>query len=204
VTYYEAQGGIKEEAQAAATKSGTESIDLSRLPFYSEAMLQGLIPWVECESPTYNASAVNRVMDIVGHDFMLAGGRVERISGRQGFGDCLRISFPHPKAGQPGILILGHLDTIHPVGTLARFPLRREGPNCWGPGIMDMKAGIFLTLEAIRQLSRTSIPTPLPVAVLLTSYEEVGSPSTRDLIEAEARATCMYLFRSEPKVAVPP
>jgi glutamate carboxypeptidase len=168
------------DAKAVTVQSAQLSA-VSGLVFDSEAMLQGLRPWVECASPTYDAAAVNRAMEMVGRDFFLAGGHVERIPGRMGFGDCLRITFPHPRAGQPGFLILGHMDTVGlPV------PWRREGPYCWGPGIADMKGGVFLSLEAIRQLRRASIATPLPVTVLLTSDEEVGSPSTRDLIEAEA------------------
>jgi len=191
-----AKGGIKMESQAAVTKI-VSKIDLSRLPFDTDAMLEGLRPWVECESPTYDAAAVNRAMDIVGRDFWLAGGRLERIPGTQGLGDCLRISFPHPKAGQPGILILGHLDTVHAMGTLTQLPWRRDDVCCWGPGILDMKSGVYVALEAIRQLSRASIPSPLPVTVLLNSDEEVGSPSTRDLIEAEG-ARQKYVLSVEP------
>jgi len=182
------------ESQSVAKQA---RFDLTCFPFDTEAMLAGLRPWVECESPTYDASAVNRVMDIVGRDFLLAGGRIERIPGRQGFGDCMRISFSHSKAGEPGVLVLGHLDTVHVIGTLAQLPWRRDDVHCWGPGICDMKAGIFLVLEAIRQLSRASVPTPLPVTVLLNSDEEVGSPSTRDLVEAEA-ARHKYVLLPEP------
>src|SRR5260370_41464195 len=101
------------------------------------------------------------------------------------FGDCLRVRFPHPRADAPGILILGHMDTVHPLGTLARLPFREDGGRCYGPGILDMKGGNYLAIEAMRQLLRAEIQTPLPVTVLFTSDEEVGSPSTRDLIEAE-------------------
>src|SRR6185437_13042785 len=89
-------------------------------------------------------------------------------------------------ADQPGILVMGHFDTVHPVGTLAMLPFRRHGERCFGPGIYDMKGGNYLALEAIRQLARAGVTTNLPVTVLFTSDEEVGSPSTRDLIEAEA------------------
>src|SRR5579883_2227302 len=159
-------------------------MDPTRLPFDADAMLEGLRSWVECESPTFDAAAVNRMMDIAARDLVLAGARIERIAGRMGYGDCVRASFPHPRASEPGVLIMGHLDTVHPIGTLSALPFRREGPRAWGPGIQDMKGGIYLTFEAIRQLARARIVTPLPVTVLLTSDEEVGSPSTRDLIEA--------------------
>jgi glutamate carboxypeptidase len=160
-------------------------------------MLDGLRVWVECESPTWDASAVNRMLDVASRDFAEAGARIERIPGRMGFGDCVRARFPHPREGEPGILIMGHMDTVHPVGTLAQLPWRRDGERCYGPGIVDMKGGNYLALEAIRQLMRAGIDTPLPVTVLLTSDEEVGSPSTRELIEAEA-AQHLYVLVPEP------
>ena len=167
------------------------------LPFDSETMLSGLREWVECESPTHDAAAVNRMMDIAGRALILAGARTERIAGRMGFGDCIRASFPHAAPNVPGILVMGHLDTVHPVGTLTKLPFRREGGKAWGPGILDMKGGDYLALEAVRQLSRARIETKLPVTVLFTSDEEVGSPSTRDLIEAEA-ARHKYVLVPEP------
>lgn len=156
------------------------------LPFDANAMLDGLRAWVECESPTYDPLAVNRMMDLVTRDLIVAGARTERVAGRMGFGDCVRATFPHPCASEPGILVMGHLDTVHPVGTLNSLPFRREGNRAWGPGILDMKGGNYLSLEAIRQLARARVETKLPITVLFTSDEEVGSPSTRDLIEAEA------------------
>ena len=161
-------------------------MDPRALPFDADAMLAGLRPWIECESPTYDPAAVNRMMDLAAHELAIAGARVERIAGRMGFGDCLRASFPHATPHVPGILVMGHLDTVHPVGTLAKLPFRRDGGRAWGPGIQDMKGGNYLALEAIRQLARAGIATTLPITLLLTSDEEVGSPSTRDLIEAEA------------------
>src|SRR3981081_365758 len=85
------------------------------------------------------------------------------------------------------MLIARHLDTVHPVGTIEQLKRRREGSKCFGPGIFDMKGGNYLTLEAIRQLARAAFTTPLPITVLFTPDEEVGTPSTRDIIEAEAR-----------------
>ncbi|MBN9561168.1 MAG: M20/M25/M40 family metallo-hydrolase [Alphaproteobacteria bacterium] len=172
-------------------------MDLSALPVDPDAMLDGLRPWVECESPTWDAATVNRVMDIASRDLVIAGARIERIAGRMGFGDCVRATFPHPTPNEPGVLVMGHLDTVHPVGTLEKLPWRREGGRCWGPGILDMKGGNYIALEAIRQLARAGQTTPLPITYLLTSDEEVGSPSTRDLIEAEA-ARHRYVLVPEP------
>jgi glutamate carboxypeptidase len=111
-----------------------------------------------------------------------------------GFGGCVRARFPHAApGGTPGVLVLAHLDTVHPIGTLEKLPIRREGGRCYGPGILDMKGGTYIAIEAIRQLLRAGLATPLPITVLLTSDEEVGSPSTRDLIEAEAARHAVVL-----------
>jgi glutamate carboxypeptidase len=169
----------------------------SDLPFDASAMLAGLRTWVECESPTFDAAAVNRMMGLAARDLAIMGARIEVISGRMGFGDCVRARFAHPNESEPGILILGHMDTVHPVGTLSDLPWRQDGTRCYGPGILDMKGGNYLALEAIRQLMRAGFETPLPITVLFTSDEEVGSPSTRDLIEAEA-ARHRYVLVPEP------
>jgi glutamate carboxypeptidase len=169
----------------------------THLPFDSETMLAGLRAWVECESPTWDAAAVERMLDLAAREMSIMGASIERIAGRQGFGGCVRATFPHPRRGEPGILIAGHLDTVHPVGTIEKLKWRREGNKCFGPGIFDMKGGNYLTLEAIRQLARAHLATPLPITVLLTPDEEVGTPSTRDLVEAEARRN-KYVLVPEP------
>lgn len=172
------------------------------LPFDADEMLAGLRPWVECESPTWDAAAVNRMMDLAARDLAAMGARVERIPGAieptgARMGDMVRAELPHPRAGEPGITIMGHMDTVHPVGTLAVNPFRREGDKCWGPGLCDMKGGNFLALEALRQLARAGIESPLPVRVLFTPDEEIGSPTSRALIEAEAKRA-RYVLVPEP------
>ncbi|KIN60518.1 Peptidase, M20/M25/M40 family [Sulfitobacter noctilucae] len=167
------------------------------LPFDDDEMLAGLRPWIECESPTHDAAAVDRMMDLAAYDLSQIG-MVERIPGRMGFGGCVRVKIPHPDHGKvPGILIAGHMDTVHPIGTIDVLPFKREGDICYGPGIMDMKGGNYLSVEAIRQLIRAGLQTPLPVTVLFTPDEEVGTPSTRELIEAEA-AKNAYVLVPEP------
>jgi len=172
-------------------------MDPTQLPFNADTMLAGLLPWVECESPTWDGAAVNAMLDLASRDMAIAGARLDRVPGRMGFADCVRASFPHPRQGEPGILVMGHFDTVHPIGTGAKMRIRREGNRAYGPGILDMKGGNFLTLEAIRQLQRAAIQSKLPITFLLTSDEEVGSPSTRDLIEAEA-ARAKYVLVPEP------
>src|SRR5277367_4154066 len=169
----------------------------TRLPFDSETMLAGLRAWVESESPTWDAAAVNRMLDLAAREMAIMGASIERIAGRQGFGGCVRAKFPHSRQGEPGILIAGHLDTVHPVGTIEKLKWRRDGNKCFGPGIFDTKGGNYLTLEAIRQLARAAITTPLPITVLFTPDEEVGTPSARDLIEAEAKRN-KYVLVPEP------
>lgn len=171
--------------------------DPNTLPLETETLLAGLRGWVEVESPTFDAAAVNRMMDTAARDLAVLGARIERIPGRMGFGDCVRARFPHPSLGggehRPGILLMSHLDTVHPVGTGgASGPLafRREGAGAseraYGPGICDMKGGAYVSLAAIRAILAAGAATKLPITVLFTPDEEVGSPSTRDLIEAEA------------------
>ncbi|WP_426956931.1 M20/M25/M40 family metallo-hydrolase [Muricoccus radiodurans] len=163
------------------------------LPFERDAILDRLRPWVECESPTFDAAAVNRMMSLAARDLAMLGARIERIPGRMGFGDCVRATFPHANPGAPGILVLAHLDTVHPVGTLAALPFQVTGDRCTGPGIGDMKGGTLLAVEAMRELLRAGIATSRPVTFLLTPDEEVGTPSTRDVIEAEAARHAVVL-----------
>ena len=159
----------------------------------SDEMLGRLKSWVECESPSWDANAVNRMADIASYELSLLDARIDRIP-IPGFGDALRARLPHPAAGSPGILLLGHLDTVHPIGSMA---FRRDGERCYGPGILDMKAGNFLAVDALRVLQLQNIQTPLPVTILFTSDEEVGSKGSRALIEAEAQRN-KYVLVPEP------
>ena len=161
-------------------------MDITKLDFDGEVMLSGLQRWVVCESPSYDPCAVNRMQDLAAHDLAIMGASIERITPHHSVGDCIRARFSHSSPDQPGLLILGHMDTVHPLGTLEHLPVKRDGNLCFGPGICDMKGGNYLALEAIRQLHRIGAETPLPLTVLFTSDEEIGSPHTRHLIEAEA------------------
>ena len=172
-------------------------MDLTQLPFDIDEIVAGLGPWIECESPTHDAAAVDKMIDLAAYDLAAMGAAIERIPGRMGLGGCVRATFPHPKQGTPGILIAGHMDTVHPVGTLGILPFRREGNICWGPGIQDMKGGNFMSLQAIRELARAGIDTPLPITFLFTPDEEIGTPATREVIEATA-AKQKYVLVPEP------
>lgn len=171
--------------------------DQVRLPFDNETLLQGIRSWVEIESPTTDAAAVNRMADRVEAESRAFGAIVDRLPGRDGFGDHLRVAVPW--GGQDrGILVLSHLDTVHPIGMLAStLPFRIEGDFAYGPGISDMKGGAYLALAAMRHLISRGESTPLPIRHLYLSDEEVGSPTSRELIEEEAQRA-RYVLVTEP------
>ncbi len=109
--------------------------------FDSHAMLQGLKAWVSCESPTYQAANVNQMMDIVQREAESAGLATSRIAGRDGLGDMIRVD-AGPRNGAKAVAVLSHLDTVHPLGTLANeLPIRQDGDCLYGPGVYDMKGG---------------------------------------------------------------
>ena len=122
---------------------------------------------------------------------------IERVPGRNGFADNLIVR--NQAAGEgSGIVILSHIDTVHPVGTLrsARLPFRRDGDRLYGPGLFDMKGGAYLALEAFRQVARAK-SAKLPVTYVFTPDEEVGSPTSRHIIEREAKGA-RYVLVTEP------
>ncbi len=159
-------------------------------------LLAGIRSWVEIESPSTDADAVNRMVDLVEGSLRGAGLETERIPGRDGFGDHLVARTPWP-ANEAGLMVLGHLDTVWPLGTLAARPFRVEDGKAYGPGIYDMKGGAYLVCDALRAIMESGDRPPLPVTVVLVSDEEVGSPTSRELIEAEARRA-KYVLVNEP------
>lgn len=168
-----------------------------RNAFDGEEILDAILEWVRVESPTYDTAAVNRMMDVAEAEMRALGATIERDPGRDGYGDTLTARIPGRRAG-PGVLVLGHLDTVHPVGTIeSRLPVRRDGDRVYGPGIYDMKGGMRLATYALAQILRQSGAPELPVTVMFVPDEEVGSPSTRARIEAEARAH-RYVLVPEP------
>lgn len=171
--------------------------DPNQLRVDTNEILAALRRWVSCESPTWDAAAVNRMVDIAAYDLACLGAHVEIISNNRRFGSHLRARFPASIPDAPGILILGHLDTVHPIGTLQRLPWHEAEGRCFGPGILDMKGGCVVALAALAGLIRENIPFRAPVTVLFTSDEEVGSPTSRTLIEAEAQRH-EYVLVPEP------
>ncbi len=149
-------------------------------------ILEGIVRWVRVESPSNEADAVNCMVDMVEGEMHSIGADICRIPGRDGFGDILKVRSPWGGDG-PGILVLCHLDTVHPLGVLdGSLPVRQEDDRVYGPGIYDMKGGAHLAYYAYRHLVRQGLETPLPITFLYIPEEEVGSPTSREIIEAQA------------------
>jgi glutamate carboxypeptidase len=163
-----------------------DSIDLG-------AMIEDIERWVSIESPTSDVAAVNRMIDRVAADLHEVPVRLERLPGAPQFGDALAARTHGDGAG---ILVLSHLDTVHPVGTLETSPCRRDGERLYGPGVYDMKGGAYLAMDAFRRVVRDKAAR-LPITYLFTPDEEVGSPWSRELIEREARRA-RYVLVTEP------
>jgi glutamate carboxypeptidase len=150
--------------------------------------------FVGIESPSDLKQAVDRLGTVVGSRFAEIGGHV-RLHHAEKFGDHLQIDFKSSApAKQKPVLLLGHLDTVYPIGTISRMPCRVSKGRLHGPGVLDMKAGVALALhvlEALLKWSRHKLPRP--VTVLLVSDEEVGSASSRLITEALAKKSSAVL-----------
>lgn len=163
----------------------------------AEEILQDIRAWVEIETPTTDGAAVNRLVDLVEAGVRHLGMQVERLPGRDGYGDILTARSPWGGDGA-GILVLAHLDTVHPIGTLAQHnPWRRDGDRVYGPGTFDMKSGICIAMRAFRHLTESGVETPLPITFLFIPDEEIGSPTSRGVIEHAARRN-KYVLVPEP------
>ena len=161
--------------------------------FDLEEILADLERWVAISSPTTDPEGVNRMMDVAQRAMERIEARIERHPGRQGFGDAIVARLPWGGAG-PGVLVLCHLDTVHAPGAFERdFTFRREGRRAYGPGTLDMKGGTLLAHHAVARIAELEGSTPLPISFLFVPDEEVGSPSTRELIEAEAKRSRFVL-----------
>ena len=148
------------------------------------ALLRAL---VECESPTGDREGNLEVAGVLEDAMVRAGGKVERIPA-PGLGVHLLGRFSGVKGDRGPILVMGHMDTVHPVGTLQRLPFAQVGGEVRGPGIYDMKGGLAVTLTALRILAGMQCGPASDVTFFVTCDEERGSPHSRRRIEAEARA----------------
>ncbi|HET9219388.1 MAG TPA: M20 family metallopeptidase [Terriglobia bacterium] len=138
---------------------------------------------VNMDSPSDDKTLVDGLVHFLGSHFQSIGGAVEYVPSDR-FGNHLIARFNGPPA-ETRVLILGHTDTVFPAGEAEKRPFRIENGRAMGPGVFDMKAGILLAWSALKALQ----PLPRPVTVFLSSDEEAGSSSSRELIEREAGAS---------------
>jgi glutamate carboxypeptidase len=155
--------------------------------------MQRLAELVETESPTENPEAINSCVALVEQWIKKIGGRFRR-SKQKLAGDHLVGEFGPTRSREKPLLLLGHLDTVWPLGTLSNMPFRVRGGRAWGPGVLDMKAGVVMALTAL-EILRDQLPRR--VILLLNSDEETGSERSRPLTESLAKK-CGAVFVLEP------
>ncbi len=156
---------------------------------------------VRLESPSSDKPGVDACVALASDHAKSLGGRV-KIHKQREYGDILEARFgvarfgPRPSASSKPILLLGHLDTVWPLGTLKTMPCRVSDGRLWGPGTLDMKAGVAMAFTAIEMLLEAGLLNR-PVTVLLNSDEEVGSTASRPITEKLA-AECAAVYVLEP------
>lgn len=160
---------------------------LRRLKLRLPEMLATLQRLVLAESPSLEKAPADRCCNLLAAEWRKRGARVERIAQKRR-GDHLRVTWwPHKSRAAGQFLVLGHYDTVYSSGTLSNMPFRVTGGKAYGPGVFDMKAGIVQALFALKTLQETQARLTRRLVFLWTSDEEIGSESSRKLIEAEAR-----------------
>ncbi len=157
----------------------------------SEALLETIREFVEVESPSDNKLAGDRMGAILARKFEALGGHAT-VHRAEDYADNIQIDFPGREGVKP-VLLLGHFDTVYPLGTLAKMPCHITNGRLHGPGVLDMKSGIALMFYTIEALKAWHGSLPRPVTVFLVSDEEVGSNSSRKITEALARKSTAVL-----------
>jgi glutamate carboxypeptidase len=150
---------------------------------------------VEVESPSDDKAAVDRAGRVVEEWIKALQGHLKRHKCAQ-YGDVLEARFGPVRSQRGRILLLGHIDTVWPMGTLAKMPWRESEGKLWGPGVLDMKAGIVMAIEALAALQGLGAALP-PLTLLLNSDEEIGSPISRAVTESIA-SKCKAVYVLEP------
>ena len=170
-----------------------------RLRYFEQSqsrMVETIRELVQIESPSDSKPAVDRIAAFLALKFAALGGRTQ-LHRSSDFGDSLQIDFSGPSPSESSkrkpVLLLGHYDTVYPLGTLAGMPCKIENGRLFGPGVLDMKAGIALMLHAIEALQTWHGELPRPVTVFLVSDEEVGSHSSRKITESLAKQSAGVL-----------
>lgn len=166
------------------------------------AMVGTIREFAEIESPSDDKAAADRMGAFLAGMFAAQGGRA-LIHHADDFGNNVQIDFAGKQNANP-VLLLGHFDTVYPIGTLANMPCRAADGRLHGPGVLDMKSGIALMLYAIEALKTWHGGLPRPVTVFLVSDEEVGSYSSRKITESLAKqsAGVLVLEPAGPRGAV--
>jgi glutamate carboxypeptidase len=149
------------------------------------ALLARLERFVRLESPSTDKPALDRFSRLLATECRRAGAKVQLFPQKHA-GDQVLARFAATAPGRP-ILILGHYDTVYPLGALKRMPFRVRAGRVSGPGTLDMKSGLAIALAAVESLAAAHIPLAAPVECLFTSDEEIGSHNSRKLIERFAR-----------------
>lgn len=176
---------------------------LARAKPRQPAMLRDLEKLVQIESPSDNKAAVDHASGYVARLFEEIGGKIRWRRQKQ-LGQLLEVRFQSQSRSQPSqkpVLLLGHLDTVWPMGSLKKMPFRVAKGRAFGPGIYDMKAGVLMMVHALAML-RESQSLHTPVIVLLNSDEEIGSPCSRPVTEKLAQE-CSAVFVLEPAQGFP-
>lgn len=160
-------------------------------------MVQRIAALVRAESPSENKAAVDQAGRMVAAWATELDGRV-RWHKQRSFGDILEVRFAAQtdRGRLRPVMLLGHLDTVWPMGTLRQMPFRTSKGRAYGPGVYDMKAGVVMALTALRVLRGAGASAP-PVVLLLNSEEEIGSPVSRPVTEKLARE-CSAVYVLEP------
>jgi len=164
-----------------------------------QSILKSIRELVERETKSREESRLNEIAGFVAVQLREIGGQVELIP-QSGYGTHLLARFGFEHAGaERNLLVVGHLDTVWPVGTLERLPFRvtPEG-HAHGPGIFDMKSGVAIAVESLRTIVSQGLATKRPVTLLLTCDEEIGSKTSRSLVEEEARNAAAALVLEPP------
>jgi len=155
-------------------------------------MVETLARWVNQDSPTFNKPAVDTMGQMTVEAFVRAGGRLAATHPQPELGDHYTITYGR---GDRQILVLCHFDTVWPVGEAARRPFTVENGQATGPGVHDMKSGTLIGLFALEAIQRFGLEPQCKLVYLLTSDEEIGSLTSRTLIEAEGQKSsyCLVL-----------
>lgn len=185
--------------------NNAEPLSLERLKYFEsrqDALTQTICEFVEVESPSDDKSAADRMGAVLAERFVACGGRAQ-VHRAEKFGNNIQIDFSGREAVRP-VLLLGHFDTVYPLGTLSAMPCHVKDGRLYGPGVLDMKAGIGLMLAAIEALRDWHGALPRPIIVFLVSDEEVGSYSSREITMVLARASAgvLVLEPAGPRASV--